>query len=118
VEKARPAETPGSLFGGDQDRFGMGMAGAFADRAGGATLTDASLAHDRADGACAAATIRAAAQARIDLADGARAVRPIAQAGADVVVTQHIAMTDDHRMSPPQPLHCMEQIRSIDLDVE
>src|SRR6478735_7735132 len=53
------------------------------------------LVHDAADGPCATPALRAAAQAAIDLAGGSR--RPLGrERGANVVVGQYIARTDDH----------------------
>src|SRR5512132_4283289 len=51
--------------------------------------------HDAADGARATATLRAAAEAAIDLPGGARRLLG-ADHRAHVVVAQHVARTDDH----------------------
>jgi len=76
---------------------------ALADGAGGAGLLGAGLAHDRQDGAGAASAIRAAAEAGIDLADRARTFRAVAETRSHVVVAEHIAMANDHCVSPPHP---------------
>ena len=53
------------------------------------------LVHDAADGARAAAALDAAAEATIDLAGGARRLFGTDR-GAHVVVSQHVARTDNH----------------------
>jgi len=57
------------------------------------------LVHDAANGARAAAALDAAAEATIDLAGGARR-RFSTDRGAHVVVSQHVARTDNHGSSP------------------
>jgi hypothetical protein len=52
------------------------------------------LIHEAADGARAAAALGAAAQTAIDLAGQARPLR--LDGGADILIAQHIARTDDH----------------------
>ncbi|KSV87642.1 hypothetical protein N181_18210 [Sinorhizobium fredii USDA 205] len=52
------------------------------------------LVHDAADGSRAAAALGAAAETSIDLAG--RAQRLCLDGGADIVIAQHIARTDDH----------------------
>src|SRR4051794_16565570 len=60
------------------------------------------LVHDLADGAGAAAALGAAAQAAIDLAGRAGTLLRLA-GGPDILVTQHVAGTDDHgRISGPR----------------
>src|SRR5262249_41434768 len=56
------------------------------------------LVHDAADGARAAAALDAAAEATIDLAGGARRLFGTDR-GAHVVVSQHVARTDNHGSS-------------------
>src|SRR3954447_20804459 len=57
------------------------------------------LVHDAADGPCATPALGAAAQAAIDLAGGSR--RPLGgERGANVLVGQYIARTDDHETRP------------------
>ena len=57
------------------------------------------LVHDLADGAGAAATLSAAAQAAIDLPGRARR-RLRRDGGADIVVAQNVAGADDHEWVP------------------
>src|SRR5262249_44939374 len=57
------------------------------------------LVHDAADGARAAAALDAAAEATIDRARGARRLFGTDR-GAHVVVSQHVARTDNHGSSP------------------
>ena len=61
------------------------------------------LVHDAADGPCATPALGAAAQAAIDLAGGSR--RPLGgERGANVLVGQYIARTDDHETRRSQPV--------------
>src|SRR3954447_22378981 len=61
------------------------------------------LIHDAADGPCATPALGAAAQAAIDLAGGSR--RPLGgERGANVLVGQYIARTDDHETRRSQPV--------------
>ena len=65
---------------------------ALADSAAG---TRDGLVHDAADSPCATPALGAATQAAIDLAGGSR--RPLGgERGANVLVGQYIARTDDH----------------------
>jgi hypothetical protein len=93
-QRMQAANRREGLFSRNQN-LGLVM-GTLVDGAGLAGGSDASLAHDGADRAGAAAAIRAAAEAGIDLADDPRAFRTIAEAGPDVVVTQHVAMANNH----------------------
>lgn len=52
--------------------------------------------HDAANGTRAAATLRAAAEAMIDLAGGPRRAFAGGEGGADVVVGEYVAGADDH----------------------
>ncbi|ATU92239.1 hypothetical protein BLM14_11790 [Phyllobacterium zundukense] len=54
------------------------------------------LVHDAADGARAAAALCAATETAIDLANRVRPLR--LDGGADILIAQHIARTDNHGM--------------------
>src|SRR6185437_5110351 len=64
--------------------------------AGGAAGIIEGFVHDLADGAQAAAALRAAAEAAVDLRGGTRRRR--SHGGAHLMVAQHVAGTDDHRL--------------------
>src|ERR1700690_2954376 len=60
-----------------------------------------SLVHDAADGASAASALRAAAEAIVDLARGARRRFARRQGGAHVMVGEHVTGADNHCRKGP-----------------
>jgi hypothetical protein len=64
------------------------------------------LIHNAADGSSASSALRAAAQATIDLAGGARRYSIAGERPADVVVAQHVTGTDNHSCPEPIGIKC------------